>query len=70
MAFTVPAQQIAELGSFDHMVLDLESRKEFPSELRKVSESRSVADASLDKGLEMPLCEVGKVVPCAGSQIS
>jgi hypothetical protein len=37
------SQQEAELGSFGHIVLALKSRKEFPSEQRKVNEFRFVA---------------------------
>lgn len=68
-------QQAAELGSFSHGVLALESRTEetgywnLPPQLREATEARVCVQVfnSLHGGLERPSCEAVKVKPgCLG----
>jgi hypothetical protein len=55
-------QQAAELGSFSHLALALESRIEeklwnLSLRLRKVTDARTVSRVSLHASLESSLCE-------------
>ena len=56
-------QQAAELGSFGHMVLALESRIKFPSATEKAVEAMNMLGVSLHESPAKPSYEVVKVKP-------